>query len=131
MFRKELYLRLDDVLIDFGILKNRINSYLEEQNDILVRLDKINNEPVVVDSGNSGRYGSFAMTDMSKNVEHIENKLKSVMNNKENMLKIELKEHIEGLEEDIRQTFNKFMQLNLEVKEAFYLETIKQKMNEK
>lgn len=127
MYREDLYLKLKDVKHDFNILKNRVNCYLEEQNEILTKLDKVNNECVIAKEKTSGTYGLFVINDIVQNVEFIESELCFVENNKEDILRIELSEHIDGLDERIKLISNKFKQLNLDIKEAFYFEALKEK----
>lgn len=127
MFREELYSKLKDVKHDFIILKNRVNCYLEEQNEILSKLDKVNNECVITKEKASGSYGLFVINDIVQNVKFMESELCFVENNKEDILRIELSEHIYGLDERIKIISNKFKQLNLDIKEAFYFEALKEK----
>lgn len=127
MFRDELYKKLNDIKQDFVILKNRVNSYVEEQEEVLSKLHKVNNECVIEREKKDGSYGLFVINDIMQNVDFIESEFGFVESNKENILRIELQEHVDGLDEKIKSIYNKFKQLNLDIKEAFYFEAIKEK----
>lgn len=124
MYRKELYLRLEDIQHDFNILKNRIDSYLEEQEEVIGKLNDVNKESYAPTDKRIGEYVLFTTKDIVQNTKIIESELYFVQNNKEDILRLELSEHLDGLEEKIKLMSNKFKQLNLDIKEAFYFEAI-------
>lgn len=125
MNRKELYLRLEDVRHDFNILKNRINSYLEEQDEVIHKLNEVNAEQISVGEDKKiGDYVLFTTKDIVENTKIIDSELYFVEVNKDNILRPELSEHIYSLEEKIKLMSNKFKQLNLDIKEAFYFEAL-------
>lgn len=92
-----------------------------------MRLNKSSNKFIFVGEDSNANYGKYIMNDILQDIGFIESELNFLIFNKEDRLKVELIEHLESLEEKIKQTSNKLKQLNLDIKETFYSEVIKEK----
>lgn len=127
MNRKELYAEINDVNHDFLILKKRVESYFEEEKETILKLDKVNNKFTILDNEKSGNYGTYIVNDILQDITFIESELNFLIFNKDCRLRVEILEHLESLEEKLKVTSNKFKQLNMDIKDAFYSQVIRER----
>lgn len=127
MNRKELYAEINDVNHDFLILKKRVESYFEEEKETILKLDKVNNKFTILDDEKSGNYGTYIVNDILQDITFIESELNFLIFNKDCRLRAEILEHLESLEEKLKVTSNKFKQLNMDIKDAFYSQVIRER----